>query len=114
MEVYFNYINDRTDSLWVDTFANVTKYIRERKNTIIGSTVEGDTIIVNISNDLDPSVYDVSIKLKTYVPNTWETVHLDKRSKQGEPTRIAVGKDTVGSYVLYSVLPAENEIILTK
>jgi peptidoglycan/xylan/chitin deacetylase (PgdA/CDA1 family) len=114
LEVYFNYINDRTDSLWVDTFANVTKYIRERKNTIIGRTVQGDTIIVNISNDLDPSVYDVPITLKTYVPNTWKTVHIDKRSKQGAPTRTVVNKDTVGSYVLYSVLPAENEIILTK
>lgn len=114
LEVYFNYINDRTDSLWVDTFANVTKYIRERKNTIIGNTVQGDTIIVNISNDLDPSVYDVPITLKTYVPNTWETVHIDKRNKQGTPTRIVVNKDTVGSYVLYSVLPSENEIILTK
>lgn len=114
LEVYFNYINDRTDSLWVDTFANVTKYIRERKNTIIGNTVQGDTIIVNISNDLDPSVYDVPITLKTYVPNTWETVHIDKRTKQGAPTRIVVNKDTVGSYVLYSVLPSENEIILTK
>lgn len=114
LEVYFNYINDRTDSLWVDTFANVTKYIRERKNTIIGNTVQGDTIIVNISNDLDPNVYDVPITLKTYVPNTWETVQINKRNKQGAPTRIVVNKDTVGSYVLYSVLPSENEIILTK
>jgi peptidoglycan/xylan/chitin deacetylase (PgdA/CDA1 family) len=114
LEVYFNYINERTDSLWVDTFANVTKYIRERKNTIIGNTVQGDTIIVNISNDLDPSVYDVPITLKTYVPNTWKAVHIDKRNKQRAPTRTVVNKDTVGSYVLYSVLPSENEIILTK
>ncbi len=114
LEVYFNYINKREDLLWVDTFTNVTKYIRKRKNTVISSAVQGDTILVNVSNDLDPNVYDVPITLKTYVPNTWKTALIEKTGKQEDPARIVVNKDTIGSYVLYSVLSTQNEIILTK
>lgn len=114
LEEYFNYINERKDHLWVATFADVTKYIRERKSTIITSIVQDDSFVVKISNGLDPEVYDVPITLKTYVPNAWKTAILKKKTEQKEQLKLKVQRDAKGSYVLYSVTPSEDEIILAE
>jgi hypothetical protein len=112
LEEYFNYMNERKAYLWIATFADVTKYIRERKNAVITSVVRDATIVVNISSDLDPTVYDVPVTLKTYVPMAWKTTVLNNKTKHENQLRIQ--KDDLGPYVLYSVLPGEGEIILSE
>lgn len=112
LEEYFSYMKEKETYLWIATFADVTKYIRERKNTIVSSSVQDDAIIVDISSDLEPKIYDVPITLKTYVPKTWKTVLLNKEIKQENLIKLKIQKDTLGSYVLYSVLPNQSEIIL--
>lgn len=114
LEEYFNYMNERKAYLWIATFSDVTKYIRERKNTVISSVVRDDTIEVNISSELDPEVYDVPITLKTYVPRAWKTTVFYKRTKQENQLRLKIQKDALGFYVLYSVRPGEGEIILAE
>lgn len=110
-EEYFNYMKENEDDLWIATFADVTKYIRERKKTVINSTIQDDKIVVNISSDLDSKVYDVSITLKTYVPTTWKEIVLNKASERED---LNIQKDSLGQYVLYAVLPNEGEISLMK
>ena len=114
LEEYFNYINERKDHLWVATFADVTKYIRERKNAVINSVVQDEAIVVNISYGLDPEVYDVPITLKTYVPRAWKATVLNKKNDQETQLRLKIQKDALGPYVLYSLMPGEDEIILAE
>lgn len=112
LEEYFNYMNERISYLWVGTFADVTKYIRERKNTEITSVLQDDMIELSFSSELDPVVYDVPITLKSYVPKAWKTTVLHKKTRQENPLRLEILKDDLGSYVLYSVKPGEGKIIL--
>lgn len=112
LKEYFSYMNEMQTDLWIATFANVTKYLRERKNTVIQSVAKADRIEVNISSGLDPEVYDVPISLKTYVPNAWKNVGLSHENTQIKPQRLPVKQDEMGAYVLYNVVPADEEIIL--
>lgn len=112
LEAYFNYINERKDDLWVATFGDVTKYIRERKNVVVNSVAQDDSFIVNISNPLDTEVYNVPMTFKTYVPSAWENTVLHKKTERENQLRLTVQKDALGSYVLYSVMPGEDEILL--
>lgn len=112
LEEYFNYMNEKKEDLWVATFADVTKYIRERKNTKISSKVVEDKIEVNISSDLDSEVYDVPITIKTYVPTSWKAAVLKKSVKQENELILSSQKDSIGTYVLYSALPDEGDIII--
>ena len=114
LEEYFGYIDQRKDQLWVATFADVTKYIRERKNAIVSSAVEDDAILITIDNDLDSSIYDVPVTLKTYVPSTWLSAKLFKGSQQESKLSLEIKKDPIGSFVMYSVMPEEHEINLTE
>ena len=114
LEEYFNYMNERKEYLWIGTFSDVTKYIRERKNTTIKTVVQDDIIELSISSELDPEVYDVPITLKTYVPRAWKTTVLHKITIPENPLRLEIQKDALGSYVLYSVRTGEGKIILAE
>ena len=114
LEEYFNYMNEREPYLWIATFSDVTKYIRQRNNAVVSSKVEDDIIKVNISTELDPEVYDVPVTLKTYVPGAWRSSVLSKQTGQNNQLRLEIQKDDEGSYVLYSLKPGEGEIILTE
>jgi len=107
LEDYFKYINDRKEQVWTATFADVTKYIRERKNTKIESELTGNIIKINLSSTLDPNVYDVPITLKTYIPKNWKNVSINKDQSNYE-----IQKDALGNYVTYSILPSKKELVL--
>lgn len=107
LEDYFKYINDRKEQIWTATFADVTKYIRERKSTKIEIELKEERIKLHISSNLDPNVYDVPITLKTYVPKSWKNVAINK-----DDVIYKTQTDTLGSYVTYSVMPNERDLVL--
>jgi len=112
LEEYFGYMKEREPQLWVATFADVTKYIRARKNTTVTSNVEGEEIVVNLSSTLDPETYHVPITLKTYVPDSWKYTLLYKNKDLETPISLSIQNDDLGSYVLYNVKPETKEVKL--
>lgn len=111
---YFNYIKQKESEIWVATFADVTKYIRARKQTSIHSSIQKNTIIVDITSNLDSIIYDVPLTLKTYVPETWESAILTIGSKNEKPNVLRVLKDTKGPYVLYTAPSVKGSMFLKK
>jgi len=114
LEEYFSFMLEKEPYLWIATFADVTKYIRERKNTVINSAVRDDIIVVKLSSNLDSEIYDIPITLKTYVPKVWKTAVLNKETMQDDDSSLKILKDDLGPYVLYDVMPGELEIILSE
>ncbi|HMB62895.1 MAG TPA: polysaccharide deacetylase family protein [Eudoraea sp.] len=113
-EEYFSYMKEKEANLWIAPFAEVTKYIRERKSSEIDIKLNDDTIVVNISCGLDPEIYNVPITLKTYVPSGWKNVVVSKQGEQKHLFRPRIQKDNLGSYAVYSVLTDTNEIVLSE
>jgi peptidoglycan/xylan/chitin deacetylase (PgdA/CDA1 family) len=108
---YFEYINSRKNKLWVATFQDVTKYIRERQHGAVASDRDGDVISVVLRSELVELSYDLPLTLKTYVPNEWKTVEVlqGERRKQVEVVR-AKG----GDYVLYQAVPNAEVVRLSR
>jgi len=111
LEEYFSYMKENEANLWIAPFAEVTKYIRERKTTKLSSELVNNSIEVHFSSTLDPVVYNVPLTLKTYVPKAWEAAQLTKKNKQ-ENEKLLVQKDSLGSYVYYSFSPRRNETLV--
>jgi peptidoglycan/xylan/chitin deacetylase (PgdA/CDA1 family) len=114
LEEYFSYMKKKEANLWIAPFAEVTKYIRERKSAEIDNKLIDDTIVVTISSELDPEIYDVPITLKTYVPTEWQNAVVKEKSRREDILRPKVQKDSLGSFVVYSVSPGMNEIVLSE
>ena len=112
LDQYFSYVNNQRDSLWVDTFGNVTKYIRERKNTTIESELENDRLVIRLTTELDPKVYNIPVTIKAYIPESWTKISITDPA--GKDIQAIFKSDSNGSYILFNVLPSVGELVLRK
>ena len=112
LEEYFTYIKEKENDLWVATFADVTKYIRERKSIEITSVIEDETIVLTLSSDLDPSIYDVPLSLKTYIPKTWKSVQVMTKGQE-ITTGLEISKDKQGYYIRYNASPLQGKVTIS-
>jgi peptidoglycan/xylan/chitin deacetylase (PgdA/CDA1 family) len=109
LDEYFHYIKDKDDKLWVATFGDVTKYMREREHADVQEEKKPASISVSLTHSLDQTMYDLPLTLKTYVPPNWNQVKVT----QGASTQKAdVRHDGNGAYVLYQLKPNTKTALL--
>jgi peptidoglycan/xylan/chitin deacetylase (PgdA/CDA1 family) len=109
LEEYFTYIKERENKLWVATFGDVTRYIREREHSAVSSNEKDGKIIVTLTHPLDKSQYDLPLTLKTYVPAKWAKATVTQGTNSNS---VNVQHDAKGNYVLYQMTPNATELIL--
>ncbi len=110
LEEYFKYMRSKEDDLWIATFGDVTKYIRERMNSVINTKKKGRKITVDITHTLDTTMYNIPLTVKTYIPSRWEKVSV----KQGEnESTVYQMQDSTGYYVLYQAIPNFSKVSLS-
>lgn len=111
LEEYFRTIKSKEDRVWVATFGDVTKYMRERMHGTAGTSRTGDAIEVTLRHDLEDDIYDLPLTLKTNVPAAWSVVEV----RQGSHVqRMPVLRDNAGSWVMYQASPNAGVVTLTK
>lgn len=111
LEEYFQYMKNKEDKLWIATFTDVTKYLRERMNAKAEASVSNDSILVRLHHTLDKQLYDLPLTLKTYVSPAWKKV---KVSQNGKTRQINTRSDNKGTFVLYQALPNGQPVALSK
>lgn len=102
LKEYFGYIHARQPRLWVATFQDVAKYIRERQHGSVSSYIDGDVISVVLRSNLTDLSYDLPLTVKTYVPNEWRAVEV---RQGGQRSQVDVIQDDGGNYALYQAMP---------
>ena len=110
LEEYFNYIKAREDKLWITTFGDATRYMREREHATVNSNEKDGKIYVSLTHSLDKKMYDLTLTLKTYVPDQWSKVAM---SQGASMHRVDVQHDEKGSYVIYQVEPNTSNALLS-
>jgi len=109
LDEYFQYIQSKNKQLWIATFGDVTRYMREREAARVTSVEKNGRIMITLSHSLDKSMYYLPLTLKTYVPSDWKNV---KKIQGRHIQQLAVKKDEKGSYVLYQADLNGNIIVL--
>jgi peptidoglycan/xylan/chitin deacetylase (PgdA/CDA1 family) len=107
LKEYFGYMKANEKDLWIATFGEVTKYLRERKATEITQDTKTNEIILNLNSELDAEVYNVPLTVKTYIPENWEGVNY-------EGSKIVKQVNEKGSFVILEIPSGTKKIILTK
>ena len=113
LEEYFNYIKEKERDIWVATFADVTKYLRQRKHLKIKSERQGADIVLSFDTDLDTDIYNIPLTLKTYVPKNWNNVeiHHKELSKGSNPE---LHHDELGEYILFEINSNTDSIVISE
>jgi hypothetical protein len=111
LDEYFQYIKSKNDKLWVATFGDVTRYIREREHGKAVASLVGNTIQVKVNHSLDGKMYYLPVTLKTYVSAGWTNVTVTQGQKS---KKVRSAKDDHGTYILYQAQPNEAVVTLKK
>ena len=111
LEEYFRYIKSLENRVWVATFQDVTKYMRERMGGRVTTVRKGKAIEIELRHELPTGIYDLPLTLRTDVPSGWPSVEV----RQGNRTAIVKpARDKRGPYVLYQAVPNAGLVTLTK
>jgi hypothetical protein len=108
---YFAFIKSREDRVWVATFQDVVKYMRERMHASVQTSQDKEALEVTLRHDLKAELYDLPLTLKTTVPAGWPAVEV----RQGARIqRVPVTRDGQGSFVLYQAVPNAEPVGLSR
>jgi peptidoglycan/xylan/chitin deacetylase (PgdA/CDA1 family) len=111
LKEFFSYIKKYEDKIWVATFGEATKYMRERMNTSTNVEKQSNKILVNLNHNLDKDHYNVPLTLKTYVSPDWKEILV----RQGnESVTYAALTDEDGNYIVYEALPNGGAVELSE
>lgn len=135
MREFFNYIKKNEKKIWVATFKDAVKYIRQRMYANLTQTIINDTIksgnnpvgkesesencrdqimvkniIVQLNHSLDKELYNHQMTLKTYIPDKWEATTVKQGNTILETKQL---NDKKGKYILYNAYPNSQIIKIT-
>ena len=110
LKEYFSYMKQHEEKIWVGTFGDLTKYIRERMRSEVKQSIKDDVVTVTLTHGLDKQ-YDVPLTLKTYVDKSWKNIKV----KQGDAeVSVQTGSDAEGSFVIYDARPNSDPIEISE
>lgn len=109
IDEYLAYMKSKEDQLWIATFQDVGKYMRERMHADVHSYADGDTISIVLRQSLTDESYDLPLTLKTAVPSGWERVSVHQG---GRSQVVPVVHDNGHNYVLYQAVPNGEDVAL--
>ena len=110
LDAYFHYIKQNENNLWVTTFKDAGKYMRERMHATVTENKTDKNITVHVTQSLDGNIYNKPLTLKTYIPKTWKSVRVEQGNQQ---QKAQIKNDAGGNYVLYDAMPDGREIKLS-
>lgn len=108
LDTYFQYIKEKQHNIWVATFGDVTKYMREREASEVQDKLSGKKIEITFSHSLDKTMYDLPLTLKTYVPSAWKQARVHQGTHNAN---VKVMHDAEGNFIRYTAYP--NDALVT-
>ena len=106
LETYFQYMKAREKDLWIATFQDAGKYIREKLAAHVSTKTTDHSIEITLTHTLDPKLYALPLTLKTAVPLSWQRVNVEQDGK-------TTLHDAADNTVMYDAVPNAGPILLT-
>lgn len=106
------YADKNRDRYWVTSLLNAVLYAKERDATII--TEKENTknqITLQITDNLDDSIYDFPLTIRRQLPDAWENISV---RQGGILLESKVTTENNKRYVVFDAIPDKGEVILSK
>jgi peptidoglycan/xylan/chitin deacetylase (PgdA/CDA1 family) len=101
---HLKYVKSRESTIWVDTFANVSRYTLERENAKLQVRATPQGAECTLTGTLDPAVYNVPLTIVLHAPGAGSV----KASRDGDacPARVS------GEEILVEAVPGPKAIMV--
>ncbi len=106
------YLSQKLDTIWNGTMEEVTLYLREKQHTtVVTELIEEAELRVSLKHDLDNSLFQYPLTLKTEVPSDWNTARLICGRRDQILSVKEAGENRV---VYYDAVPNSDILVLKK
>lgn len=85
---HLQYVQGMTDKVWVGTFSDVARYLRQRQEATLSVQRTETGIVCSINSPLDPAIYNVPLTLVVEAPGVQTATALGLLSGKAAPVRI--------------------------
>jgi peptidoglycan/xylan/chitin deacetylase (PgdA/CDA1 family)/lysophospholipase L1-like esterase len=102
---HLHYVKSRDRDIWVDTFANIARYEKQRDDAKLEVSGRAGNLTCKLSSRLDPELYNIPLTLSIDAPGATSAI---ARSAGAEvPVQIVGGK------LLVEAIPDSQTIVIT-
>jgi hypothetical protein len=107
LRAHLHYVDSLKNVIWVSTFSNVARYIRERDSVSVKEVSNnGNTITAQVTDQLDNSVFNYSLTLRRTLPPVWGQVSVTQKGQK-------VNSSIVGQNIMFDAVPNGGDIVLS-
>jgi oligosaccharide reducing-end xylanase len=104
------YLNTHRSTLWVQTFGNVVRYIRERNAVSVTElSNQGAIITLQVTDTLNDANYNYPITIRRPLPAGWTFVNV---SQDGHAVTSSIVDVNSIQYVMFDVVPDGGNVVL--
>ena len=111
VDAHYSYIKSRENDVWVATFGDVTRYIKERMNAKLKSSQKGKNIKVTLTHSLDKKLFDLPLTLKTYVNPEWKEATVKQKKSV---SKVKVQREGSLAFVTYRAMPDDGTVSISE
>lgn len=100
------------NEIWVETFGNVVRYIKERNAVSVSETSVQDSLITfQVTDTLDNAIYNYPITLRRQLPEGWASARV---FQNGEEVPAQMLQTDSIRYVQMDVIPDQGEVVIVR
>lgn len=108
MKKHLDYLDKNRDKIWVETFGNVARYIKERDAVSIEVKSSSDKkIVISVKDNLPDSIYNYPLSIRRPLPDGWLTAIV---AQNGEPVDDTIVTINSKSYVMFKAVPDGGDV----
>jgi hypothetical protein len=111
MKSHLSYLDKNRSKIWIETFGNVARYIKERdaaKVTPKSSTSSSYTITV--TDNLSDDIFNFPLSIRCEMPSGWSTANVTQNSKDVKDTIVTVSSK---KYIMFQAVPDAGDVVIS-
>jgi hypothetical protein len=107
LRTHLQHVDSLKTVIWVSTFGNVARYIRERDSvSVIEVSNNGNSITVQVMDNLDNSIFNYPITLRRPLPGAWSNASVMQNG-------LKIASSIIGQNIVVDVVPDGGDIVLS-
>jgi peptidoglycan/xylan/chitin deacetylase (PgdA/CDA1 family) len=110
-EKHVQYAASKSDELWIDTVAEIARYIRERDSSLVEIVMDsGEELVVDLTDTMDDAVFGVPLTIRILTRPGWKSPLTV--TQKGRTTRVNLVEEAGQTCTYVEAVPDQGPIVI--
>jgi peptidoglycan/xylan/chitin deacetylase (PgdA/CDA1 family) len=111
LKEHFDFLRTRESQIWIATFADVARYVRERRSlTLKQIRNTKDSLVIKATDTLPNGTYNVPLTFQRPLPDGWNTCFVSQNGRALKDSLLTINAKR---YVMFDAVPDGGDIVLS-